>query len=97
MTKSKSFCSLSYSTLSLDVSPLQFPCYDIWVAKYCGGKKWKLEWKFEMLQGGECFVLVVYLIVLNYANLRKVFLLCCSSSLWLIDKRPTKIPKVQAS
>lgn len=50
MTKSKSFCSLSYSTLFLDVSPLQFPCYDMWVAKYRGGKKWKLEWKFEMLQ-----------------------------------------------
>ena len=45
-----------------------------------------------MVQGREYFVVVVYLIVLNYTNFRKVFLLCfCSSFLCLIDKRPTKI------
>lgn len=50
-----------------------------------------------MVQGREYFVVVVYLIVLNYANFRKVFLLCfCSSSLCLIDERPTKISKILA-
>lgn len=46
----------------------------MWVAKYCSGKKRKLEWNFEMLQGGGGFVVVLCLIVLTYASLRKVFL-----------------------